>query len=200
MEIKSKEIVLVDIDSLVPCPKKLIEILKNSKNMLKFFDTFVEMQVFDKEGNEFFVKIDYEKIEKLSQIKWRAQRNTETYVSIVATHEKTTITQSRVILGISNELLCDHKNGDPTDNRLENLRIATHSQNMMNRKTLKKGSKYKGIYFCKIRKNWVAQISIDGKTKNIGRFFTDKQAAIAYNEQAKIHYGDFAKLNEINND
>jgi hypothetical protein len=95
-----------------------------------------------------------------------------------------------------NDEYIDHINGDPTDNRKLNMRLCTLSQNSQNRRSLV-DRKYKGIYFCKNRKNWVAQISINGKTKNIGRFLTDKQAAIAYNEQAKIHHGEFARLNDV---
>ena len=188
---------LIEIHKLVPNPKKLIEILKTSKNLLRFMDSFVEMQVFDNDGREFFVKIDYQDIKSLSTMRWRADRKTDSYISIVTTHEKKVLTQSRLILNPPKGLYCDHRNGDPTDNRRDNLRDATHSENMRNRKSLKAGSKYKGIYFSKDRNLWVAQIYTNGKNKNIGRFHTDKQAAIAYNEQAKKHYGNFAKLNEI---
>lgn len=197
MEIKSKEIRILDLISLIDNPIKKIEILKTSKNLIRFMDHYCEMQAFDQENEEFFVKINYEDIEQMSQIKWRAQRNTETYVSIVATYEKSTIVQSRIILALKDGELCDHVNGDPTDNRRENLRVATHSENMRNRRSRKKGNIYKGIYFDKERERWVAQISVNGKAKTIGRFYTDKQAAIAYNQAAVENYGIFAKLNEI---
>jgi len=38
----------------------------------------------------------------------------------------------------------------------------------------------------------------NGKTKTIGRYLTDKKAALAYNYEAEKQFGSFAKLNEVN--
>ena len=181
--------------------EQLIETLKNSKNLIRPQDHYCLMQVFDNCQKEYLVKVDYGDIRALSKIKWRAQKHGYSYIQIVASFEGTTIIQAREILGIrKTDTLCDHINGDPTDNRRGNLRVATHSQNMRNRASLKKDKKYKGIYYCKDRGLWAAQIFIEGKQKALGRFLTEKQAAIAYNQAAIKSYGEFAKLNKIEDD
>ena len=45
-----------------------------------------------------------------------------------------------------------------------------------------------------------AFINVDGKQKYLGVFSSDRDAAIAYNEAAVKHHGEFANLNKINPD
>lgn len=91
----------------------------------------------------------------------------------------------------------DHKNGNGLDNYLRNLRIATRAQNCGNaNKPATNNSGFKGVYFNKQNKNWVANIG--RPTKYLGSFTTPEDAARAYNAAAKKRYGKFAKLNACN--
>ena len=47
-------------------------------------------------------------------------------------------------------------------------------------------SKYVGVSWCKKKKKWKAKIVIDGKTKNLGYFHDEKEAACKYDEQAAL--------------
>lgn len=90
----------------------------------------------------------------------------------------------------------DHINRVRHDNRLCNLREATHSQNMANhaiRSTNKTG--FKGVYFDKFCGKYRATCSVDGKRFYLGSFNTVEEAAIAYDEKAKELQGEFAVLN-----
>lgn len=58
-------------------------------------------------------------------------------------------------------------------------------------------SQYKGVYYDKNRNKWVAKVHKDNKKVFFKRFETEIEAAQAYNEQAKIHYGEYAYLNKI---
>jgi len=93
----------------------------------------------------------------------------------------------------------DHVNGDPLDNRRSNLRICTNGQNQYNKP--KQGgvytSKYKGVSFVKETKRWRADIYANGKRLSLGRYATEEEAALAYNEGARQHAGEFAQLNEV---
>lgn len=91
----------------------------------------------------------------------------------------------------------DHINGDPSDNRLTNLRLATHSQNMANRRpnANSKHSAFKGV--CKALKtgHWTAQINTGGVQCHLGSFETEEDAARAYDAAAVSRYGEYARLN-----
>lgn len=88
----------------------------------------------------------------------------------------------------------DHVNGDTSDNRMANLRIATQTQNMWNTRPTKNcKSKLKGVHFCKTTNRWRSKIRLDGKHIHLGRFDTEEAAHAAYCEAAKRYHGEFAR-------
>ncbi len=89
----------------------------------------------------------------------------------------------------------DHINHDGLDNRRCNLRLATRANNCHNQRSFKGSSKYKGVW--RVGEKWAACIRVDGRSKRLGTFVSEKEAALAYNQAAREHYGEFAKLNEI---
>jgi hypothetical protein len=85
----------------------------------------------------------------------------------------------------------DHINGIRNDNRLCNLREATHAeqkQNVVKRKNNK--SQYTGVSFCKKRQLWRSDIWLNYKQIFLGYFDTAEQAAEAY-KAAKEKYHTF---------
>ncbi|CAI2490443.1 Uncharacterised protein [Serratia ficaria] len=86
----------------------------------------------------------------------------------------------------------DHINGVKHDNRISNLRIATHSQNQMNRKKPKNNtSGFKGVSWSKRAKKWRVDICANGVRKTIG-LFEEKIAAIeAHSKYSEILHGEF---------
>jgi len=94
------------------------------------------------------------------------------------------------------DLEVDHINRIPTDNRIENLRLATRQQNSANRK-MGQGNyhKFKGMSFEKDRKKWLARIRVNGVLINLGRYDNIIDAAKAYDKAALQYFGEFAYLN-----
>lgn len=87
----------------------------------------------------------------------------------------------------------DHRNMDRRDNRIENLRLATRSENGANRKVYSNSkSGIKGVSPRLGR--WCAQISVRGKVKMLGLFDTKELAASAYAQAAAEHFGEFARV------
>ena len=90
----------------------------------------------------------------------------------------------------------DHRDGDRTNNRLENLRYATYSENNRHRnKRANTTSMYYGVSWQKETGKWRAQIQIGEKRKNLGCFTSEKQAAEAFNTAAAEFYKEFRKIN-----
>lgn len=91
----------------------------------------------------------------------------------------------------------DHKDNDNTNNRIENLREATSSQNKANRRQFKVGtSAFYGVSYEASRKKWKAGIRKNsGNTVTLGRFRCPTVAAFAYDREAISEFGEFAKLN-----
>lgn len=89
----------------------------------------------------------------------------------------------------------DHINGIRDDNRIENLRECTRQQNMLNRKSYGKTSKYKGVCWYKASKKWVAQYRYNGKVYYLGLYETEEEAAIAYDKAVERLHGEYQVKN-----
>jgi hypothetical protein len=90
----------------------------------------------------------------------------------------------------------DHANHDGRDNRRENLRLATFSQNTQNSRIRSDNkSGYKGVSLS--YNKWRVEIAINGRRIRLGTFTDIKDAARAYNAAALLYHGEFACLNEI---
>lgn len=94
--------------------------------------------------------------------------------------------------------VCDHINHNGLDNRRENLRVASTSENSCNRlKTKANTSGYKGVTWRKDISKWQAQITVHGKRMYLGSYVLIEDAARAYNQAALKYHGDFAQTNQI---
>ena len=90
----------------------------------------------------------------------------------------------------------DHINGDPLNNSRSNLRLATHGQNMSNRRVqVNNTSGYKGVTFRVKRNKYESAISYNGSMIYLGYFESAINAAKAYDAAALEHFGEFAVLN-----
>lgn len=90
----------------------------------------------------------------------------------------------------------DHINRIKYDNRIENLRPVTPSNNQHNRGPQIGTSKWKGVSWAKKNNKWRASIRINRDSIFIGYFICEADAAMAWNEIAVEVHGDFAVLNE----
>lgn len=87
----------------------------------------------------------------------------------------------------------DHINRDRGDNRIENLRDVTRSQNMRN--SIRKrtnASPYQGVCFDKASGKWMASITTNYKQMHLGRYDTAEEAHNAYVKASKEIHGAYS--------
>lgn len=90
----------------------------------------------------------------------------------------------------------DHKNRIKDDNKFDNLRDASRTQNRFNMEKYRNNtSGFKGVCFRKDRQDWQAHIQVDKKKVHLGFFSTAEEAAAAYDKHASSVMPDFAFLN-----
>lgn len=92
----------------------------------------------------------------------------------------------------------DHANRNRLDNSIANLRPASRSQNAGNSGISRQSSTgYRGVSLDKRRGRWAAYIWRENRKRNLGYHSSPELAALAYNQAAKEHFGEFATFNEV---
>lgn len=98
------------------------------------------------------------------------------------------------VYGVWPAKFLDHKDGDPANNRLSNLREATRNQNAHNRKMGRDNtSGFKGVFWHPQTQKWRARIWCDRKGHSLGLHETAEMAHEACEEARKRLHGEFAR-------
>jgi len=145
------------------------------------------------------VKVDLEDREKVRYRSWRS--NGRGYAVSRPWDKKErryrTLYMHRMIIGAEDGEVVDHINGDKLDNRKQNLRRVTQSENLQNAKLSSANrSGFRGVSWCRWTSRWVAAIWRHGKKRNLGRYEEIEDAARAYDAAALKFFGESAKTNE----
>lgn len=149
-----------------------------------------------------FAIVDDKDFDFLNQWKWHCSSHgyacrveKETGKSHADRYSKN-ISMHRLLTDTPKGMDTDHINGNKLDNRRNNLRVCTRSQNLSNRpSTILNKSGFKGVSPHKGK--YEAGLRKDGKRVYLGIYNTPKEAALAYNDKAKELFGNFAYLNVI---
>lgn len=137
--------------------------------------------------------IDSEDIWIMKKYKWNI--NSNGYASAKVNGKN--IRLHRLLMNPPKGMDIDHINRNRLDNRKENLRICTRTQNLRNMSMRGGSSKYKGVSFFKSRGKWESYINYKGKRIKLGYFKTENEAALAYNKKAFELDSEFALLNKV---
>jgi hypothetical protein len=152
-----------------------------------------------------FAVVDDEDFDELSRYNWHcvtSKKSQTIYAARTATQAERMsgapkfIKMHRQITMAPPRQRIDHKDGDGLNNRRDNLRFATHQQNMFNKSREQRSSaKYKGL--ARHSTGWISSIIVNDKAHHLGIFPTQWAAAIVYNTAALRYFGEFARLNAI---
>lgn len=153
--------------------------------------------------------VDDDDFEMINIHKWNAElskRKDGTILTVYAKRwggtvdgKERKIFMHRVICNVANHLFVDHIDGNGLNNSKANLRICTASQNQRNKFPSKNGktSIFKGVYWHIQSKRWVSRIKASGVSIYLGCYRDEIEAALAYNNAAKLLHGEFARLNTV---
>jgi hypothetical protein len=142
---------------------------------------------YDCNNKEFY--FDLEDFNKIKNYCWNIDNNGYVFCS------SKNIYMHRLIMNCAKGLMPDHINGveSRNDNRKCNLRIATYSQNNINKKIGKNNtSGVAGVSFNKRMNKWVAYISIDKKHIYLGSFISKDGAIQKRLDAEKEYFGEWS--------
>lgn len=153
-----------------------------------------------------FALVDDEDFELLNQYKWRIQKDYNTFYAVRWQAKKENIIYKRKLIRMHREIMeiemrrklesnehIHHINENGLDNCICNLQIVTQSEHQRLSKKYKNcttSSQYKGVIWSKKNKIWRASICIDKKTKHLGNFKNELDAAIAYDQFVLSYFGE----------
>ena len=149
---------------------------------------YYEIVLYNNKSEEIArAKINKDNLVKVKQYKWYLS-----YGYARTVKDKKTLKLHQLILGKKEGFDVDHINHDILDNRKQNLRHCTRSQNQMNQKC-------KGYFWHKRDKRWVAKITINQKTINLGSFKNEKDAIKVRRKAELKYFKEFAYPLEVGN-
>lgn len=141
-------------------------------------------------------------IKKRRTLKLFSRKNHYLYVNLCKNNNPIAIEVHRLVAQaflkkFDKKLQVDHINGVRNDNRAENLRMVTRSENLRGHQNSRGKSEYRGVFWSKNAKKWMARIYVNGKQKYLGYYKKEEHAALAYNNAA-VKYGYLPEaLNKI---
>ena len=147
-----------------------------------------------------FAIVDPDDFLRLCRCSWYAVEGGATFYAVRTIRKEGRyhrVHMHREVLPVPDEMFVDHINGNGLDNRKANLRPATRTQNLRNRKKTRRSSRsrYKGLHWDKHWKQWRVRICVNRIKIQLGLYDDEIEAAKAYDRAAIEHHGEFASLN-----
>ena len=160
------------------------------KNNMVVYSDYVEVLLYDKYGHETArVLIDLCDIQRVGRHRWYLKNG-------YAHNSKFNVSLHRFIMNPPDNMVVDHINRNPLDNRRCNLRICTHTENTRNSGLSSLNtSGFKGVYYVKEMNKYRARLRSIGESISLGYFSNPIDAAIAYDKKAIEIYGEYAFTN-----
>jgi hypothetical protein len=145
-------------------------------------------------------QVDDEDYSTVDALRWRAipYKGTHLAVTNIEADFLTYLHRFVMRIGRGDSTCVVHKDGNGLNNCKSNLKVVKRGYLQKRRVPNKQAfSKYKGVGYHRRFKKWTARITINGVTKSLGYYKSEKAAALAYNRAAKAHFGKDAYLNKL---
>ena len=147
-------------------------------------------------GQGKFAIVDDGMYEQLRRWRWHCAGNG--YAARWDPQTRKIVMMHREIMNAPKGMSVDYIDGQTLRNERINLRICTNTENARNARIPKNNtSGHKGVTWCKITNQWMAQIMVDRRCIRLGCFDDKTQAACAHNAAALRYFGQFARLNDV---
>lgn len=162
----------------VLCRKHYLQMYKNGeikrtiydRNDIILHEQYANVLLRDKEQNIVgYAQIDLDDVDKVKQYKWHIKKSDNTCYAVY-NDKGNTVFMHRIILEYDGDKDVDHIDNNGLNNRKTNLRIITHSLNIINQHKKSKGIKKTSSG------KYQAHITIDNKTIYLGTFDTYEEA------------------------
>lgn len=167
-------------------------------NKYEFKDDYVIG--YTNQGCPFYFDIDdYNLVKQYCWYKYNGYITTNTPIELKNTNKyKNQIRLHRLIMNCPDDMVVDHINHDPTDNRKSNLRIATPLQNGFNRSTLcNSTSGVTGVSQYKDTGKWRAYIMLHNKQLYLGTYTNFEDAVAARKKAEEKIFGEYSYDNSV---
>ena len=172
--------------------------MKGNKYIIN--DNYVEIIIESKVYGVIRVKIDNDDLEKCSKLTWHYAKNKDS--KYIQTRIKgKMIKLHRYIMNRNNSnLVVDHINRNPLDNRKSNLRICSYKENSFNKSIrVDNTSGIPGVSFHKTNKKWRAKIKYNNLTIHLGYFEDINEALINRRVAEEILFGEYSPNEKLEN-
>ena len=167
----------------------------NDLNEFRYLDEYtIEFDCYDIKQNVVarFI-IDADDLQKVRYHKWRCDSSYH-IVTGNSSNTRPTIYLSKLIMDVSDpDLVVDHINGNPFDNRKQNLRICTQSENICNKHFMSNNnsSRIIGIHWDKYRRRWAPEIQKYNIRVHLGRYQDIEEARYVRYIAEQLCFGEF---------
>lgn len=167
------------------CKRKDIGYTKKTKNQYKIYQTYAVIQT--SKNDEIIIDID--DINICKQHTWFIHDGYPT-----AKINGKQVRLHKFLVNVMPGILVDHKNGNPLDNRRDNLRVCLPCDNAKNVKA-RDPDRISGVTYNKSNDKWMVRISIDGKETFLGYYETQEEANKVRLSAEDKYYGEFGYYN-----
>ena len=166
----------------------------NNLNEFRYLDeNTIEFDCYDIKQNVVarFI-IDAEDLQKVRYHKWRCDSNYH-IITGNSSNTRPTIYLSRLLMNVTDpNLVVDHINGNPLDNRKFNLRICTQAENKYNTHFMSNSNSHIiGVHWDKERRRWAPEIQKDSIRIHLGRYKDIEEAKYVRHIAEQVCFGEF---------